>query len=206
MGQAGRNVKKSNRRVVVFITLVSVLTLTSALLLALAPAPLRNDVSNTLFAIDRPESMDVIFQTQASVRPNRWKYIYVHHSRTLSGNALNVGPNGGAMPDHFVIGNGDGAVDGQIQVGPRWDQQASANPPAGANQIDSQCISICLVGDFDHGVPTQMQLRRLTNLVNALQGRFDIPSGQVLLMNQPNSAAGAGKYFPTQAFRETLLP
>jgi hypothetical protein len=199
-------VKKSNRRVFVFITLVSVLTLTSALLLALAPAPLRPDVSNSLFAIDRPETMEVIFQTQASVKPNRWKYIYIHHSRTPTGNALNIGPTGGAMPDHFVIGNGDGAVDGQIQVGPLWDQQTSANPPAGAEQINSQCISICMVGDFDHGVPTQMQLRRLTNLVNALQGRLDIPSGQVLLMSQPSSAAGAGKYFPTQAFRETLLP
>jgi len=199
-------VKKSNRRVVVFATLISVLTLTSALLLALAPAPLRPDASNSLYAIDAPESMDVIFQTQASVKANRWKYIYVHHSKSVTGNALTVaqGPNG--VPDHFIIGNGDGAVDGQIQVSQRWDQQLPALPPGGGGQIDPQCISICLIGDFDRAVPTSMQIRRLTNLINALQGRFDIPAGQVLVMSQSNSIAGAGKYFHTAAFREQLLP
>jgi hypothetical protein len=206
MGQAGRQVKKSNRRVFVFVSLISVLTLTSALLLALAPAPLRPDVSNSLFAIDTPESMDVIFQTSASLKPNRWKYIYVHHSRSLSGNALTVGQSATGVPDHFVIGNGDGAVDGQIQVGQRWDQQLAANPPAGANEIDPQCISICLIGDFDRAVPTPLQIRRLTNLVNALQGRCDIPAGKVLLITQANSTAGTGKYFPATAFREQLLP
>ena len=33
----------------------------SALLLALAPAPLRNGVANSLFAISAPESLDVPF-------------------------------------------------------------------------------------------------------------------------------------------------
>jgi hypothetical protein len=62
------------------------------------------------------------------------------------------------------------------------------------------------VGDFDRAVPTATQLRRLTQLVNALQGRFDIPAGQVLLLNQANSVAGMGRYFPATAFREQLLP
>lgn len=198
--------KKSNRRVVVFATLISVLTLTSALLLALAPAPLRSDVTNSLFAIDTPESMDVIFQTGTSIKPGRWKYIYVHHSRSLAGSALTITQGANGVPDHFVIGNGDGAVDGQIQVGQRWDQQQSANPPAGAREIDPNCISICVVGDFDKTVPTPLQIRRLTNLINALQSRFDIPAGQVLLLNQANSFAGAGKHFPATAFREQLLP
>ena len=64
--------KQPNRKVVVFTTLMGVLTLTSALLLALAPAPLTPDASSSLFAIDAPESMDVIYQTQSSVRPGRY--------------------------------------------------------------------------------------------------------------------------------------
>jgi hypothetical protein len=46
----------------------------------------------------------------------------------------------------------------------------------------------------------------LTNLVNALQERFDVPAGQVLALSAANSAAGMGKYFPATAFREQLLP
>lgn len=198
--------KKSNRRVVVFATLISVLTLTSALLLALAPAPLGTGVTNSLFAIDTPESMDVIFQTSASIKPGRWKYIYVHHSRTLAGSALTIAQGANGVPDHFVIGNGDGAVDGQIQVGQRWDQQQSASAPAGTDGIDPNCISICVVGDFDRTVPTQLQIRRLTNLISTLQSRFDIAAGQVVVGNQTGSIAGAGKHFPATAFREQLLP
>jgi hypothetical protein len=206
--EAGRQVKQPNRRFVVFTTLIGVLTLTSALLLALAPAPLKPDISSSLFAIDTPESMDVIFQTQASVKSSQWKYIYIHHSRTPAGSALTLSQNANGVPDHFVIGNGDGAADGQIQVGQRWDQQVPANPPLGAtvNSAWSNCISVCLVGDFDRAVPTPMQFRRLTNLVNTLQSRFDIPAGQVLLISEPNSVGSQGRYFPATAFREQLLP
>jgi hypothetical protein len=200
-------VKKSNRRVVVFATLVSVLTLTSALLLALAPAPLTPDASSSLFAVDAPETMDAIFQTQVSAKPGRWKYVYVHHSHSPAGSAFTLGQNNPrGMSDHFVIGNGDGAIDGEIQIGQRWNQQVSADPPRGAAAIDPNCVSICLVGDFDRNVPTPTQMRRLAQLVNALQGRFDIPAGQVLLVSQPTTVAGIGRYFPTTAFRQQLLP
>jgi N-acetyl-anhydromuramyl-L-alanine amidase AmpD len=198
-------VKQPNRRVVVFTTLISVLTLTSALLLALAPAPLTPDPSATLFAVDTAGSMDAVFQTQAAPKQGRWKYIYIHHSRTPGGNALTL-KNGNEVADHFVIGNGDGAIDGQIQIGPRWDGQHAALPPAGAQWINSESISICLVGDFDRAVPTPAQLRQLIQLVNTLQGRLDIPATKVVFNGEANSAAGMGRYFPTTAFREQLLP
>lgn len=198
--------KQPNRRVVVFTTLISVLTLTSALLLALAPAPLTADASSSLFAIDAPESMDVIFQTPVPARPGRYKYIYIHHSRTPSGSAMSLSRPGIGLGDHFVIGNGEGAIDGEIQVGQRWTQQLSAAPPAGATTIDPACISICLVGDFDRTVPTPTQIRRLAQLVNVLQGRFDIPAAQVVLDNRAGLEASTGRYFPATAFREQLLP
>src|SRR5438552_3741853 len=61
---ACENVKKSHRKFVVFASLVGVLTVTSALLLALAPAPLVPDAYSSLFAIDAPRSMDAIFETK----------------------------------------------------------------------------------------------------------------------------------------------
>lgn len=187
-------------------TLITVLTLTSALLLALAPAPLSADASSSLFAIDAPVSMDAIFHTDSPVRTARWQYIYVHHSRTLAGNALSLAKNADGLGDHFVIGNGEGCMDGEIQVGQRWNKQLSAAPPVGASAIDPDCISICLVGDFDRSVPTPTQLRRLQQLTTALQGRLRISGKNVLLIEQPNNIAGAGRYFPATVFREQLLP
>jgi N-acetyl-anhydromuramyl-L-alanine amidase AmpD len=198
--------KQSNRRVVVFISLVGVLSLTSALLLALAPSPLTPDASSSLFAIESPDSLDVVFQTQVATQKGQWKYIFIHHSRSASGDANSLSHRSTGLSDHFVIGNGFGAVDGEIQIGQRWTQQQPALPPAGATGINQACISICLVGDLDRSRPSPIQLRRLSQLVTALQTRFDIPAGQVLLMDQRASAAGIGQMFPTSAFRDTLMP
>jgi hypothetical protein len=205
--EVGRpTVKKSRRKFVVFSTLLGVLSLTSALLMALAPAPLAQDAATSLFAVDEPRSMDVIFQTRNPLTANHWKYIYIHHSNTASGNAIALGQPTGGMGDHFLIGNGDGLIDGEIQIGQRWNQQISPAPPPGATKIDTACISICLVGDFDRSVPTPIQLRRLEQLVGTLQAQLHIPRDAVLLLDQPHSPAGAGKYFPQTAFRNQLLP
>jgi hypothetical protein len=199
--------QNGHRKFVVFTSLVGMLTVTSALLLALAPAPLTPDSSNSLYAVESPQALEPIFATKVAAKRGQWKYIYVRHSRTIEGSAMTLAATAnGEMGDHFVIGNGDGALDGEIQVGYRWDQQASATPPPGAAEIDPSCISICLIGDFDSTVPTPVQLRRLSQLVAALQGRFGVPAGQVILVDQPSSAAGIGRYFPTTAFRDQLLP
>lgn len=198
-------VKKTQRRVIVLTSLVFVLTLTSALLLALAPAPLSPDATNRLFAIETPQTMDVIFQTDTPMRTGRWKYIYVHHSTTTAGNALSLAQGSAGVPDHFVIGNGDGSVDGEVQIGPRWNSQNASGVPNGATSVNPDCISICLIGNFDRGVPTPTQLARLEQLVGALQGRLRIGANNVF-MDQSGTAAGVGRYFPQTAFREQLLP
>ncbi|MBV8781989.1 MAG: N-acetylmuramoyl-L-alanine amidase [Phycisphaerae bacterium] len=197
--------KQSHRRVIVLASLVSVLTLTSALLLALAPAPMSPGASNTLFAIDEPKNLDVIFQPDVPMSTGRWKSIYVHQSATTAGNALSLAQAGGGVPDHFVIGNGDGSVDGGLEVCPRWTTQSSALAPAG-HSIDPDCISICLVGDFDRSVPTPTQLRRVEQLIGALQVRLRIPATNVLMLNEENTPAGSGRYFPQTALRDQLLP
>lgn len=200
-------VKHSSRRFIVFTTLIGVLTLTSALLLALSPAPLAPDVAGSLFAIDSPDTMDAVFKTTVPCQRARWNYIYIRHSQTAGGNAMTVAQSrNGVLADHFVIGNGDGAVDGEVQVGQRWDSQDPALPPPGAAGIDPKCISICLIGDFDRTRPTPTQLRRLVQLTNALQARFHIRAEAVTFVDQPGSAAGVGRFFPTAALREQLLP
>jgi hypothetical protein len=201
-------VKKSRRRIVVFTSLIAVLTFTSALLLALAPAPLSPEFVSSLFAVDEPDSMDAVFQTEAGPRSVQWKSIYIHHSATGSGNAVTLGQlSGGAgLGDHFVIGNGEGAIDGEIQIGQRWNRQLAATPPAGAPALDPGCISICLIGDFDRTVPTPTQIKRLSQLVAALQARYGISNDRVIVLSRPRSAASCGKYFPMTALRDQLLP
>jgi len=197
---------QSHRSFAVFLGLVGVLTLTGTLLLVLAPAPLSPSASSSLFAIEAPNNLDVIFDTRVAVANSRWKYVFIHHSATAAGNALTLGQTYGSLGDHFVIGNGDGAVDGEVQIGHRWNQQTTAAPPPGATSIAPTCISICLIGDFDRTLPTPTQMRRLNQLVTALQSRFRIPASNVLLIENPGTPASPGKYFPAAAVRDQLLP
>jgi N-acetylmuramoyl-L-alanine amidase len=202
------DVKKNqpNRKVLVFVSLIGTLTLTSALLLSLAPAPLTADTATSLFAVDTPTSLDPVFDTQTPTTAGRWRYIYIHQSRTVSGSAASLA-QANALSDHFVIGNGDGCVDGEIQITQRWNLQSSIlNPPVGVSKIDPACISICLIGDFDQGRPTPTQERRLAQLVDALQSRLQIPAKHVLTMDEPGSPAGVGRQFPVTAFRNQILP
>lgn len=189
----------------VFLTLIGFMTGTSALLFALQQEPLKPDTINPLYASRADVSLDAIFQTQTPATTSRWRYIYVHHARSHEGNARTLADVNGNIGDHFVIGNGRGAADGEIQISQRWLQQQSGLPPAGAGYIDPTCISICLVGDFDRAMPTNVQLQVLNQLVATLQHRLKIPADNVIVRDVPNSAAGIGQYFPTSAFRAQLL-
>ena len=187
------------------VALAGVLSGTSVLLLSLQPAPLKPMMCNVLSAVDDVQSLELIFKTQVRVRAGRWKYIYIHQSKTGGGDAVSLSQGSEGLGDHFVIGNGDGCGDGEIQVGQRWNQQAGALPPEGASAIDPACISICVIGDLDSAKPTAVQMRRLTQLVNVLQERCRIAPGSVMLVGQSTSA-GVGRHFPVADLRDRLLP
>ena len=112
----------------------------------------------------------------------------------------------GDLCDHFVIGNGQGCQDGEIQISPRWNQQQSAAAPPGVAHIEPDCISICLIGDFDHSMPTSMQLHRLAELVTTLQSQMRIPGQRVIFLNESGTPSSVGRYFPVTAFRDQILP
>ncbi|HTW94828.1 MAG TPA: peptidoglycan recognition family protein [Tepidisphaeraceae bacterium] len=198
--------KKSRRKVVVLTSLVAFLTLTSALLLVIAPPPLTAEVYHPLLASDSADNLDAIFQTQTPMRSSRWQFIYIHQSATPSGDATSLAGGSGEEADHFVIGNGDGCPDGEIQMTPRWMKQEAALPPAGAAKLDPNCISICLIGDFDSAAPTPMQMNRVAELVSTLQSRLHLGGDQVIVETQGSGQAGIGRYFPESALREQILP
>jgi hypothetical protein len=195
------------RSFLVLSSLVAVLTLTSVLLRAMQGAPLTPDAaSGALIGPGASGSpLAVIFNTAVPAHPTHWKSIYIHHTRTTGGNAATLAVGDQGCGDHFVIGNGDGSGDGQIQFTERWNLQQAADPAPGYTQVEQTCVSIGLVGDFDRTAPTPVQLKRLEQLVHTLQEHFRIPASQVWVFEQPASPAGVGRYFPAGAFQGQLL-
>ena len=137
---------------------------------------------------------------QFKIRP--WKYIVIHHSASDSGNADSIGKyhknergwaNG--LGYHFLIGNGNGSRDGQIEVGNRWDRQIDG-AHAGKDEYNKYGVGICLVGNFDNGYPTSSQISSLTYLINYLQKRCNIPKNKVIMHRTFRKTACPGRHFP----------
>ncbi|MDI6758300.1 MAG: LysM peptidoglycan-binding domain-containing protein, partial [Candidatus Omnitrophota bacterium] len=81
----------------------------------------------------KPVSREVIKKLVGpKYRTSRWRYITLHHSATLEGNAEcfdrnHRGRRMGGLFYHFVVGNGTLSGNGEIEVGWRWQKQEEAN-------------------------------------------------------------------------------
>lgn len=120
-----------------------------------------------------------------AVNPNPWRWIVIHHSDTAVGSALafdryhrNV-RHWDELGYHFVIGNGTGSGNGQIEVGPRWTKQ-KWGAHAGVAIYNEYGIGICVVGDFNSTHPSAAQMRSLAQLTGYLMHAYHIPADHVI--------------------------
>ena len=131
-----------------------------------------------------------------------WKYIVIHHSASESGSASEFDKyhretrhweNGLAY--HFVIGNGHGSGDGQIEIGNRWIKQIDG-AHAGVQEYNHFGIGICLVGNFNNTNPTTNQMTSLTTLVEYFQERCRVPSENIITHRHVKETDCPGRKFP----------
>ena len=147
-----------------------------------------------------------LFYPNKADRP--WRYIVLHHSASASGNYDQIdrehrkvlGYDGCGY--HFVIGNGAGSADGEIEVAQRWNNQKQGVHcrNARSNEMDEYGIGICLVGDLDQQPPTPRQVAATQALIGYLSQRYRIEAGHISthahLATTPTVCPG--KYFPAQ--------
>lgn len=132
-----------------------------------------------LSAYYRLTSVDQAVQSKACQTPNRWTSIEIFFSGTKSGSIQQ--PAGAAdMNCHFVICNGSGAGDGEIQPTEQWQRQYSLQPGR-TWQGSGKTIRVCLIGDGVRTMPTDYQLKRLEMLLEVLCRKFNIPADSVFL-------------------------
>jgi len=98
--------RRSPRRLLVIAGLLSSLTLTSILLLVLAPSPLLPE-PRSLMVLESSSNLDEIFDTQTPIQSRRWQSIFIHHSKTRRADAAAPG-------DHFLITSPADLSDGDI--------------------------------------------------------------------------------------------
>lgn len=149
---------------------------------------------------------DDLFQPPKADRP--WKFIVVHHSAQAEGSYEQIDREHRKIQGwdgcgyHFVIGNGTGSPDGQIEVARRWSNQkhglhckSATNP-----DVNEYGIGICLIGNFDDAPPSPKQIAATKALVAYLEERYKVPSGSVGTHGEMAGVASAcpGKNFPEE--------
>ena len=138
-----------------------------------------------------------------------WKYIVIHHSASDSGNAAIFDKNHrevrhwNGLGYHFVIGNGRGSSDGQIEIGDRWIKQIDG-AHASVHEYNHFGVGICLVGNFNTTIPTANQMASLITLAKYLQERCRIPSEKIVLHKSVRETDCPGRHFPYYKLLEEI--
>lgn len=156
--------------------LISMTTGATALLVLDDKAPTAGPFS--LASYYRLESVEQAVKSQERQYARRWNGIEIYFSGSRGGNIAQLASLAGIADSenvnfHFLIGNGFGAVDGQVQTAERWQRQWSALPGGswyGADDV----IRICLVGDGDKMPATDCQIKRALALRQLLSRKFEI--------------------------------
>ncbi|MBI2921839.1 MAG: N-acetylmuramoyl-L-alanine amidase [Planctomycetes bacterium] len=144
-------------------------------------------------------------------RTREWKSIIVHHSAGIRGNAEEIGRlhreerGWDGLGYHFVIGNGNGAPLGGVEVGYRWlDQSHGAH--AGTEEHNQFGIGICVVGNYEEAEFPEEAYVSLRELTSWLARRYAISPDRILPHSavRPDPTACPGRNFPLERLRRDV--
>ncbi len=163
----------------IFMALLVSITAGAIVLMALG----NNPPSAGAFSLSlyyRLEPIEKVIFSRTSQSPDHWNRIEIYHSGTKSGNVEQLAALSGlASPEemncHFVVCNGLGGDDGQIQPTEKWQRQWSVMPEK-TRHGSGQTIRICIIADGKNKLQTEFQIKRVEELVKGLCRNFRILS------------------------------
>ncbi len=149
-----------------------------------------------------------------TISPRDWKYIVLHHTASDAGNVevihnqhrKNKDKNGKhwlGIGYHFVIGNGQGMDDGEIEPTFRWKQQMPG-AHAGVTEYNQRGVGIVLVGNFELSKPTPRQLKSVKELVAILSREYAIDAEHVIGHGDVKATECPGQFFPLSNVRASV--
>ena len=149
-------------------------------------------------AVQRPVVVQNPWKPDEKTRD--WRHIVIHHTASSTGSVesihdAHIGRGWIGIGYHFLIGNGKGMDDGEIEPTFRWRQQLHG-AHAGKDEYNQHGIGICLVGNFEETHPSAAQLAAVKRLVGVLKSEYGINSDRVIAHKDVKRTACPGKNFP----------
>jgi len=141
----------------------------------------------SLAVYSRLDPVDESIRSRAPQLPGKWDCIEIYNSGTRGGNIEQIASMErlNASEDincHFIVCNGRGGQDGQIQGTDRWQKQRPVTPDK-SWYGSRKTLRICVVADGKTARPTDFQRKRLESLVNTLSKKFNILRERVYYPN-----------------------
>lgn len=206
--------RKLSRPQIVWASLLLAMTAMTGLLSLMTGAPSGLSLAPAASTVSSGSGdwVEGVLTPASEIEGPKWDGIVIHHSASIQGSLASVtrqhemqGLNG--LGYHFLIGNGNGAEDGELLVGYRWQGQHPGAHVAGplSEQYNASKIGICLIGDGDSRGFTAEQLSTLMELVRGLQDEFGIADNAVELHRDVASTSSPGRFFPQVSFENGLL-
>ena len=101
-------------------------------------------------------------------RMQKVRRIIIHHSSSDFGSALQFHDwhkkrGWAGIGYHYVIGNGEGAEDGEIQIG-----RLALYQGAHCRGENNDSLGICIIGTFNNKYPSDAQMKALVSLLATL--------------------------------------
>lgn len=158
--------------------------------------------------------MEIQDLVKPPITAHDWKYLVLHHSGLEGGSVETLDALhrqrkdqfGSAWPGigyHFVVGNGHGMPDGQIEPTFRWKEQLHG-AHVRSRRHNRHGIGICLIGDFDATSPTPRQGAALERLCVCLMQRYGIETNKVLRHMDVAATRCPGRLFPLSELMESF--
>lgn len=124
------------------------------------------------------DPIEKVILSRSPQSPGRWNCLEIYYSGTKAGNIEQLASLSGLADAedincHFVICNGLGGGDGQVQPTEKWQRQWSVISGR-ACYGNGQTIRICIIADGKTARPTDFQIKRTEVLVEGLHRKFNV--------------------------------
>lgn len=168
---------KRSRTLKVLSCLVASMTVGAIVLLAFEKRPLPAGAFS-LASYTNLSSIEQVTASGTTFSPGRWNRVEIFYSKTKAGNVKQIASLRGLVSDddvnfHFLVCNGRGSGNGQIQTSEKWRRQWSC-VPGGMWYGSGETIRICVVADEKGSPPTDCQMKRTAELVEEISRKFQI--------------------------------
>lgn len=120
----------------------------------------------------RLDSVEEVTLHSMKAQKAAWDGIEIFYSHTNQGDLAQLRGQG-LTGFHFLVCNGNGAEDGQIEYTQNW---ANQNYIAGSDGV----IRICVIADRKSSPATGSQLKRISALIESLSQSFSVSPDKIL--------------------------